>query len=170
MALSFTQLSWWLSGRHREPKISKGSSLKSSSDSGLMDLDNVKFPLVNGGNASSSPRRVKRKWRSREKRKIDHEYDVVLVPSDGDCVSGSESDGSDWSIGWLEPHGPEFRSDADSDDSFAVLVPCYGRGRMDMEGNLGEKFMHTIRNVPDIYAAAESKKYMEQWLSSLQNG
>jgi len=44
---------------------------------------------------------VRRKWNSREeRRKMDREYDVVLVPSDGGCVSGSESDDYDWSIGW----------------------------------------------------------------------
>ncbi|CAN1825879.1 hypothetical protein LINPERHAP1_LOCUS31338, partial [Linum perenne] len=37
--------------------------------------------------------------------------------------AGSESDDS---IGWLEPNGPDFQSNEDSDDSFAVLVPCYG--------------------------------------------
>ena len=44
---------------------------------------------------------------SREERRIDREYDVVIVLSDagGGCLSGSESDDSDWSIGWLEPHG-----------------------------------------------------------------
>ncbi|KAJ0494707.1 hypothetical protein HanIR_Chr12g0600501 [Helianthus annuus] len=40
---------------------------------------------------------------------------------------------SDWSVGWMEPHAPEFFNsddeDADAgavaDNSFAVLVPCY---------------------------------------------
>ncbi|PWA85874.1 hypothetical protein CTI12_AA146020 [Artemisia annua] len=35
-----------------------------------------------------------------------------------------ELDSFDWSIGWLEPHGAGFQS---HDDSFAVLVRCYGR-------------------------------------------
>lgn len=169
MSLSFTHLSWWLwSGKNQEPKISNGSSLNSLPDSGLWELDTVKFPLVNGGNISSSSRRVKRKWQSREQRKIDREFDVVVVPSDGGCVSGSESDDSDWSVGWLEPLGPGFRSDDDSDDNFAVLVRCYGRGCVNMEENLRAKSVDTIGNVPDIYAA-ESKKYMEQLLSTLQS-
>lgn len=56
---------------------------------------------------------------------------MVIVPSDGGgCISGSESDGSDWSIGWLEPHPHDFcTSDGESEDSFAVLVPCYRPGR-----------------------------------------
>ncbi|XP_078433259.1 uncharacterized protein LOC144704646 [Wolffia australiana] len=42
------------------------------------------------------------------------------------------SDDSDWSIGWLEPHTPDFFADAeppepDPESSFAVLVPCYAR-------------------------------------------
>ncbi|KAG5556961.1 hypothetical protein RHGRI_007266 [Rhododendron griersonianum] len=52
----------------------------------------------------------------------------MVLPSDGGCVSVLESDDSDWSIGWLELRGLEFQSDDDPDGSFAVLVPCYGRG------------------------------------------
>lgn len=166
MAVAFTPLSWWLwSGKHREPKITKGSPLNSSPDVGLLELDTLKFPLVRGGNMASTSRKVKRKWTSRKERKIDREHDVVVVPSDGGCVSGSESDDSDWSIGWLEPHGPGFQDDNDSDDSFAVLVPCYGLGHEDVEENPKDRFLETI---PDIYAA-ENKKFMEQWLSSLRS-
>ncbi|KAA8538182.1 hypothetical protein F0562_027790 [Nyssa sinensis] len=158
MAVAFTHVSWWLwSGKRQEPKISRGSSLKSSPDSGLWELDTVKFSLVNGANMASTSRRVKRKWQSREERKIDREYDAVVVPSDGGCVSGSESDDSDWSIGWSEPHGPGFQSDDDSEDSFAVLVPCYGRGRGDLEKNSKDKFLGTIGNIPDIYAAGKCR-------------
>lgn len=170
MAVAITRLSWWLwSGKHQEPKISDGSPLNSaSSDTGIWELDTLKFPLVYGGNIASTSKRVKRKWPSRKERKTDKEYDIVMVPSDGGCVSGSESDDSDWSIGWLEPHGPGFQSDDESDDSFAVLVPCYGRGRGEMEDNSKDMFLNTIGEVPDKYSA-ENKKYM-QWLSSLQNG
>jgi len=31
---------------------------------------------------------------------MDREYHVILVPFGGGCVSGSEYDDSDWSIGW----------------------------------------------------------------------
>lgn len=169
MALAFTNLSWWLrTGKHQEPKISNGSSLNSSSDSGLWESDNLKFPLVGRANAASSSRKVKRKWQSREERKIDREYDVVLVPSDGGCVSGSESDDSDYSVGWLEPHGPGFQSDDDADNSFAVLVPCYGHVQDDLVEGTTKNFLGAIVNIPDNYSD-ESKKYMEQWLSSLQN-
>ena len=157
MAVTLTQLSWWLwGGKHQEPKISNGSALNSSPESGLLELDIVRFPLVNGGNISSSSRRVKRKWHSREERKIDREHDVVVVSSDGGCFSGSDSDDSDWSIGWLEPHGPGFQSEEDSDDSFAVLVPCYGRGHARMEDNYKGKFLDTIGKVPNMYAAGKS--------------
>ncbi|KAF3637336.1 putative pentatricopeptide repeat-containing protein, chloroplastic-like [Capsicum annuum] len=149
MALAFTPLSWWLwSGKHQEPKISKGTSVNSSPDSGLLELDILKLTLDRRRNMASSSRKVKRK-----ERKIDREYDIVLVPSDGGCVSGSESDDSDWSVGWLEPHGPGFQSDDDRDDSFAVLVPCYGRGRANVEDNAQDKFMHTIGNFRDIHAS-----------------
>ncbi|KAM1023308.1 hypothetical protein TB2_044080 [Malus domestica] len=147
MAVAFTQLSWWLwSGKKKEPIIPKGSSLNSSPES----------------------RRVRRKWRSREERKIDREYDVVLVPSEGVCVSGSESEDSDWSVGWLEPLGPGFPSDDDADDSFAVLVPCYGHVIHDMVKDSKNNFLSTVGNIPDGHSD-ESTKYMEEWLSSLRN-
>lgn len=169
MALAFTQLSWWLrSGKHQEPTISNGSTLMSSPESGSWESDNLKFPLVRSNNMASTSRRVKRKWQSREQRKIDKEYDVVLVPSDGGCVSGSESDDSDYSIGWLEPHGPGFQSDDDADDSFAVLVPCYGYAQDDMIRDTTTNILGAIVNISDNYSA-ESRKYMEQWLSSLQS-
>ncbi|XP_055810427.1 uncharacterized protein LOC129880387 isoform X2 [Solanum dulcamara] len=155
MALAFTPLSWWLwSGKHQEPKILTGTSVNSSPDSSLLELDTLKLTLDRRRNIASSSRKVKRKWESREERKIDREYDIVLVPSDGGCVSGTESDDSDWSVGWLEPHGPGFRSDDDIDDSFAVLVPCYGRGRTNLEDNAQDKFMQTIGNFRDIHASA----------------
>ncbi|KAK2659922.1 hypothetical protein Ddye_006455 [Dipteronia dyeriana] len=157
MALAFTQVSWWLSsGKHQEPKISNGSTLNSSPDSGLWESDNLKFPLVKNSNMASSSRRVRRKWQSREQRKIDREYDVVLVPSDGGCVSGSESDDSDYSIGWLEPHGPGFQSDDDADNSFAVLVPCYGHAQDDMIRDTKNNILGAIVNIPDNYSAGKS--------------
>ncbi|KAL2489784.1 uncharacterized protein Fot_43076 [Forsythia ovata] len=169
MALALTHLSWWLwSGKQQEPKISDGSSLNSSPASGLWEMDTLKFPVVHRKAMGSSSGRVKRKWHSREERRIDREYDVVLVPSDGGCLSGSDSDGSDWSVGWLEPHGPGFQSDDNFDDSFAVLVPCYGHGRKDLVDNPKDVFIDTIGNISDIHAA-ENKKYMQQWVSSLQN-
>ncbi|BBG95860.1 hypothetical protein Prudu_004513 [Prunus dulcis] len=170
MAVAFTQLSWWLwSGKQKEPRISNSSSLSSSPDPGMWESDGLKFPSVKGASmASSSSRRVKRKWHSREERKIDREYDLVLVPSEGGCFSGSESDDSDWSVGWLEPHGPGFRSDDDTDDSFAVLVPCYGHVIHDMVKDPKSNILSTVGNIPDGYSD-ESKKYMEEWLSSLRN-
>lgn len=55
---------------------------------------------------------------------MDSEFDAVIVPSDGVSVSGSDSDHSDWSIGWFEPHSKHFTDD--EEDTFAVLMPCYG--------------------------------------------
>ena len=87
---------------------------------------------------------------------MDREYDVVLVPSDGGCVSGSESDDSDWSIGWLEPHGPGFPSDDESDNSFAVLVPCYGRDCGTRVEDPTSNFLNGVGNFPDSYSDGKS--------------
>uniref|UniRef100_A0A7N0V029 Uncharacterized protein n=1 Tax=Kalanchoe fedtschenkoi TaxID=63787 RepID=A0A7N0V029_KALFE len=170
MALAFTPLSW-LSWRRKcqQSKAVKAPSSNTTQDPGLWELDTVKFPKANGNNIASSSRKVKRKRDAREERKLDKEYDVVLVPRDGGCVSGSESDDSDWSVGWSEPHGPEFPSDEDdSNNSFAVLVRCYGRGVPNVAAQMPQnKIFGPAGNFSDGLPA-ESKKYMEQWLSSLQ--
>ncbi|KAL2531295.1 hypothetical protein Adt_04646 [Abeliophyllum distichum] len=180
MALSFTRFSWWwLAGNEKEqvPSGSSINSINSLSDWGLGlrgEPEGLKFQSVKGSNSrmppSSSNRKEKRKWKSREerRRRIDKEYDVVVVPSDGVCLSGSESDDSDWSIGWLEPHAPDFQSDDDADDSFAVLVPCYRLDCKELEEETDNQFLSAIRNLPNQYSA-EGKKYMEQWLSSFNN-
>lgn len=158
MSVSLTQFSWWLwSGKDKEP-LSNGSSLNPSSDrgKGMREVDNVKFPSVKGAMiAAPRTRKVKRKWQSREERRIksiDKEYDAVLVPSDGVCLSGSESDDSDWSIGWLEPHAPDFQSDDEGDDSFAVLVPCYRHDFKELEEGPSSHFLSAMKNLSNEYA------------------
>lgn len=173
MALAASRLSWWLwGGKDHESTASAGSPVNASSDLGFVmrEPDFLKFPSVKGSKIHSTPRRVKRKWQSREERRIDREYDLVLVPSDGGCISGSESDDSDWSIGWLEPHDPDFQSEDEADNSFAVLVPCYGRGRREPPEHSNNQLLGAIvsANLPIGYSA-ENKNYMEEWLSSLQN-
>lgn len=162
MSMVFDHFSWWFRGKGKNQKsaIPKGDR----PDSGLWEIDTVKFPLVDRRVASSS-RRAKRKWHSREERKVDKEYDIVHVPSDGGCISGSESDDSDYSVGWLEPHGPGFQTDGE--DSFAVIVPCYGRCRGDLEDDKKENTLNGLANISEIYAA-DGNKLLEQWLSSLQ--
>lgn len=178
--MAFPRFQWWAlplwGGKEGEDKesASNGSSSVSLSDYGygfgMREHDTVKFPLKGARvPSSSSPRKIKRKWHSREERKIDKEHDVVVVPTDGVSLSGSESEDSDWSIGWLEPHGPDFLSDDETDDSFAVLVPCY---RNDRRGPLVERpnsqLLDAIKNLTNEHFT-EGKNFMEQWLSSLQN-
>lgn len=160
MAVSLTRFSWWLwSGKENEP-VSNGSSLNSSTDwgSGLRELESVKFPAKN----LASPRKVKRKWHSREDRKLDKQYgDGVLVPSDGGvCLSGSESDGPDWSIGWVEPHGPDFRSDDETDDGFAVLVPCYRPGCKELVEGSTNQFLSAIKNLPNEFSSGKRSSFL----------
>ncbi|XP_054809863.1 uncharacterized protein LOC129311549 [Prosopis cineraria] len=169
MAVSLTRFSCWLWGSKEKEPVSNSSTLNSSSDWGfsLKERETVKFPSVKGTKITASHRKVKRKWQSREQRRVDREYDVVLVPSDGGvCLSGSESDDSDWSIGWLEPHGSEFQSDDESDNSFAVLVPCYRPGCKEVESSKNE-LLSAIKNFPDEFSSG--KNYLEHWLASLEN-
>ncbi|KAL3838656.1 hypothetical protein ACJIZ3_023247 [Penstemon smallii] len=171
MALSFTRLSWLWMGKKEKEQVPNGSvinSINSLGDWGLGlrgEPDSLKFYSVNGGDrrvpSSSSNRKAKRKWKSREERsrRIDKEYDVVLVPSDGVCLSGSESDDSDWSVGWMEPHAPGFQSDDETDNSFAVLVPCYKHDCKNLEvkeevPNI--QFFGAVKNFPNDYSTGKS--------------
>lgn len=169
MALSVTRFPWlWLGGKEKE-KVSNGpvmNSLNTLGDWGIglrAEPENLKFYSVKGvdGRMPSSAGKVKRKWKSREERgsRVDKEYDVVLVPSDGVCLSGSESDDSDWSIGWLEPHAPDFQSDDDVDDSFAVLVPCYRHDFREVneggEETMANPFLNAVKNFPVGHSAGK---------------
>ncbi|KAF5206608.1 hypothetical protein FRX31_003812 [Thalictrum thalictroides] len=58
----------------------------------------------------------------------------------------SESDNSDWSIGWMEPHAPGFQTNDGMDSSFAVLVPCYGHSSKD-------QFSGAIVDFTAVYSA-----------------
>ncbi|GAA0163500.1 hypothetical protein LIER_19346 [Lithospermum erythrorhizon] len=173
MAVSLTRLSWLLWGRKEKEQVSNGG-LNSVPDwgYGIKEPDNLRIKSITSPKMTSpSTRKVKKKWKSREERKnrIDREYDMVLVPSDGVCLSGSESDDSDWSVGWLEPHAPDFQTDDEETDSFAVLVPCYRHEcSMEEEGEGNNIFLSAMRSLPND-CSSEGKKYIEQWLSSLQN-
>lgn len=167
MDVAFKRLAYWLWGR--KDQESANSALNSTHDfpSGYLDPDRIKFRTVNGGGMSSSSRRLQRKWQSRAERRarIDREYDAVIVPSDCGCLSGSDSDDSDWSIGWLEHQASDFQNEAnDEESSFAVLVPCYGRGRC-----LNSEIMksHVLGAVTEYNGfSSESLEYIHRWLSS----
>ncbi|XP_078166161.1 uncharacterized protein LOC144560790 [Carex rostrata] len=174
MAIAFTRLSHWiLNGdakpRKRSPKSSTKSPPSTDFPSGFRESEPIK--LINFSNlqpASTRIRNRKKRSNSKEKR-IDKEHDMVIVPSDGGCcLSGSESDGSDWSIGWLEPHPNDFcNSDDDSEESFAVLVPCYRTGHANPlleRTNAGFRFGVSI---PTREGLSESNEIFQRWLSSL---
>lgn len=74
-------------------------------------------------------RRRKAPLKHRNAKRLDAEFDLVIVPADGISMSGSESDVSDWSVGWLEHHHASFLTENELEDSFAVLVPCYGSSK-----------------------------------------
>jgi hypothetical protein len=76
------------------------------------------------------PKGSSKKWK--HEKRMDSEFDLVIVPSDGISLSGSDSEDSDWSVGWFEPHHSDFTHN-DLEDSFAVLVPCYGSPSLDLK-------------------------------------
>lgn len=120
MAVSFPRLPRWLCGgntkeREKKESIPKGSSSLS--------------PSLKKSKAASSVKKTKRGggWIGRgggsggEEEKMGN----VVFP---------EPDDPEWSIGWVEPHGPGFKSEDDS-GGFVVLVPCYSKKVMDGSGN-----------------------------------
>ncbi|XP_078163099.1 uncharacterized protein LOC144558198 [Carex rostrata] len=148
----------WFRGSKQSRQISSDSSqISSSFRSGFYDPDSssTKTPI------RFSPRQVKKPRQCT----IDKEYNVVLVPSDGECMSESDSDGSDWSIGWLEPHGPGFEPGRQQkDSSFAVLVPCYKTGTIQQEAS---SFNRLSSVGPNDRTVSDGESYIQQWLSSL---
>ncbi|CAH9070178.1 unnamed protein product [Cuscuta epithymum] len=164
MDVAFSRLSWWLWGGKEKGSVAKGSSVNSLPDFGAGKPENVMFWPVRGPDAQ------RKNWNRREERRIDKEYDV-LVPSDDVSLSGYESDESDWSVGWLEPHAPGFRSheeEEEEDSGFAVLVPCYRDDRMGLLAqDPSNQFLNAIKNLANDYSP-EGKKCMEEWLSSLE--
>ncbi|KAJ7541782.1 hypothetical protein O6H91_10G076300 [Diphasiastrum complanatum] len=113
-----------------------------------------------------------RKWLERQ---VDPEFDLVVVPPDGCCMSGSDSEDSDWSVGWFEPHSSDF---SDSEENFAVIVPCYGSSSPKLvAASRNGFFLSEDPQVPlgtsvlsrmSRRTSAEHKVQVEQWLASLQ--
>uniref|UniRef100_A0A1D1Y753 Uncharacterized protein n=1 Tax=Anthurium amnicola TaxID=1678845 RepID=A0A1D1Y753_9ARAE len=170
MAMGFSRVPWWWLVGGGGGGGGKGNLHQEYNT----NTSSVAYPPPVGTSPDSgakvrSGRPRRRKWRSREERwgRVDRELDLAVVPSDGGggCLSGSESDGPDLSVGWLEPHAPGFLGDAHSDVEgyFAVLVPCYER--CDGGENPGPG---VAVDSLDGYSS-EGKKNVELWLSSLQN-
>ncbi|CAL9171262.1 unnamed protein product [Musa hybrid cultivar] len=151
--MAFNLLSCWVwPGKgHEAPNATPGSS--SDSRMGFREPDYQQFAAVNG-------RRIKRKWHILEERQIDREFDVVLVPSDGGCVSCCQSDESDWSIGWLEPHAPEFQTERETE-----TVPCYGRGRYEQVDSSKKHVLGAVDLLDEDEDYSDGQKYIEQWLA-----
>ncbi|CAO2830133.1 unnamed protein product [Amaranthus hypochondriacus] len=170
MPISFPNLSWLLwSNKRKNAKLHKTSSVKSSPELNAKKLDMIRFNSFTGiePNLASRTRKVRRKGRVRVEGKIDKELDAVIVSCDGGCSSDSESDASDWSIGWSEPHASGFLSEDEMEVGFAVLVRCYGprfRGNQDH----GKDITGINANVPEL-CSADKKSSMERWLSSLHS-
>ena len=152
MAMSLTRFSQWIwpgsrtrSRRGREPpavSTAVANGLFPDSPSGFREPDAVGHP----GSGAARPRKGKSRRRGgRGEARADGEHGMVIVQSDGDgCLSDSDSDGSDWSIGWLEPLAPDLQTDGDSEGSFAVLVPCYRRGRIQRPARTDARFPGAI--------------------------
>uniref|UniRef100_A0A453KQM4 Uncharacterized protein n=1 Tax=Aegilops tauschii subsp. strangulata TaxID=200361 RepID=A0A453KQM4_AEGTS len=104
MAMGLGRFTHWLwpgnaarVGNHELPGIALTGASFPEFPSGFREADAIAFSSAAAGRRTR-PRRVKNQRRSRGEPRIDREYDMVIVPSDGGgCLSGSESDDSDWS-------------------------------------------------------------------------
>ncbi|XP_071684350.1 uncharacterized protein [Lolium perenne] len=148
---------------HELPATTLTSASLPDFPSGFREPDAVTFSSAEAGGRRGRQRRARSQRRGRGECRVDKEYDMVIVPSDaGGCLSGSESDDSDWSIGWLEPQAPEMQTDGDPETGFAVLVPSYRRGHAEQprapegrflgagalaDGRLSERMMLPPRHV-----------------------
>ncbi|KAF3547774.1 hypothetical protein DY000_02005719 [Brassica cretica] len=143
MAVSFPRLPRWLCGgnsKERDKKESKGSS---SSPKKI-------YNKTGSSSSSSTVKKIKRGWIGRGGGEEEKIMGNVVFP---------QPDDPEWSVGWVEPHGPGFKSEDDTGGGgFVVLVPCYKK-LIDGSGNqIPTAFFSPV--APDV-------KNMEQWLSSM---
>jgi hypothetical protein len=120
--------------------------------------------------SSSWPKRRGRRPRNWQKRRVDTEFDMVIVPADGISMSGSDSEDSDWSVGWFEPHHADFAADNDQleNKSFAVLVPCYGSpSRCQLQREEPNPAWTAILANLSRQTSQEAKEHLERWLTCL---
>ncbi|KAF0914823.1 hypothetical protein E2562_031926 [Oryza meyeriana var. granulata] len=148
MAMGLNRFTQWLwpgsaarvaATTHELPTAGLTSASFPDFPSGFREPDTVTFATAGAGERHRRRVRQKRagnrRRSSREESRVDREFDMVIVPSDGGgCLSGSESDDSDWAIGWQEKLSPELQTDGDPDSCFAVLVRCYRHGQAEQAG------------------------------------
>ncbi|KAI5075054.1 hypothetical protein GOP47_0011015 [Adiantum capillus-veneris] len=177
---------------HTFPNTIPNHNFPVSSADTFAALDVDAFQLSRSSNEkNSSPqkvcgnakRRVNKGAQRRRNHSLDLDFDMVIVQPN--CFSGSESENSDWSVGWFEPHAPEFCSDGEPENSFAVIVPCYGSLSTDSCGGKARLGQEEASNVnctttskSQLWAAvlsniandshADTNFYLQQWVSSLQ--
>uniref|UniRef100_A0A0D9X7T2 Uncharacterized protein n=1 Tax=Leersia perrieri TaxID=77586 RepID=A0A0D9X7T2_9ORYZ len=159
--MGLSRISHWI-----WPGSSKTRRIRESPPATIPAMSGGLFPdSPSGFREPETPRAPSSGRRGRdEEAMVDREHDMVIVPADGGGYisdSGSDDSDSDWSIGWLEPQGPELHSDGDSEGSFAVLVPCYRRGRRVEDPRRGR--LAADGNVSD------GRNSVARWLSSTPN-
>ncbi|KAL2642930.1 hypothetical protein R1flu_010517 [Riccia fluitans] len=115
--------------------------------------------------------------RSWQEKKRDHEFDFVIVPPDGCYLSGSDSDDSDYSVGWFEPHSANF-TDNEDEEKFQVLVPSYRSTAIQLSSNNNSTtksdskesstppWASLLSNLTH-YTNSDMQKQLELWLQSL---
>ncbi|XP_013712013.1 uncharacterized protein BNAC09G06990D isoform X1 [Brassica napus] len=140
MAVSFPRLPRWLcGGGANTKKESKGSP------------PSLKKTIKSESSCSTTVKKAKKGWigRGGEEEKMGN----VVFP---------EPDDPEWSIGWVEPHGPGFKSEDDTGGGFVVLVPCYKK----VMGGSGNQILNGFFSTAPVKFV--DGKNMEQLLSSIR--
>ncbi|MBA0617047.1 hypothetical protein Godav_026524 [Gossypium davidsonii] len=137
MAVSFPGFPWRFSrgaSKEKQPVV-KGASLNSGNSSSDWGAETVKFQTKISGNG---------KWQgSEERRVIDKEFDVVVVPSDGIHLSGYESDGP---LGGKNPSALAFMvMKMMVDTLFSEVLGYYEVGIYDSEKMDQQSLMQTVQ-------------------------
>lgn len=110
---------WWLLGSRKEK-----------------ETEAIKFP-----------RKITRGAKGRVNKRKDLELESFGSSGSESVAVVVASDGPEWSVGWTEPHGPDFQSDDEGDDGgFLVLVPCY---RAVVEGSSNNQLLSAVKNLPN---------------------
>lgn len=181
--MTFSDIARWL-WRRREsnPRPRPSASSKPPRPSASLSAEAKSAQLSDSFKAKENPpeqhgteqraaRHGSQRFGEVDRRRVDREIDGFVVPGDvGDWTSCSDSDESDLSIGWFEPHSSGFSSDTESDNSFAVLVPCYGPSARHAVDSRGKNAKPSILNmIQSKSSSQDSQKNVEKWLASLKN-
>jgi hypothetical protein len=172
--MTFSDIARWLLGRReskpRPPRPSASFPAKGKSTRPSASFTAKEKSPGQHGAGQRAARHGRKRLGEVDEWRVDKEIDgFVVLAEGGDWTSCSDSDESDWSIGWFERLSSEFSSDNESDNSFAVLVPCYGPSSRKALNSRGKQNKETsiLGMIQSNSSSKDSQKCVDKWLASL---